>query len=86
MQRSIRVAAAVTDIWIARVTAALALPAIALARESPLTLVLLAAWFIGMAVGCAAAARIHQPDAPRLAWWTLAAILAAQSVLALTLL
>ena len=81
----LRVAAALTDIWIARVAAVLALPAMALARENTVALVLLAMFFLAMAIGCVAAALTRQPDAPRTAWWVLAVILAAASPLALTL-
>jgi hypothetical protein len=77
--------AALTDIWFARVTAILALPAMALARESALALVLLAAWFLALGVGCIAAARTHHPDAPPTAWWTLAVILLAATGAAVAL-
>ena len=77
--------AALTDVWIARVTAVLAIFAIAIAHESALALSLLAAWFLVLGVGCFAAARTHQPEAPPAAWWTLAVVLAAQAVLALAI-
>jgi len=85
MYRSVRIAAALTDIWIARVAAVLALPAMALARDSQVPLILLAAFFLAMALGCVAAALTRHPDAPPTAWWVLAVILAAASPLALTL-